>query len=137
MTDFYLHPDHDAALVRQQLEEIAESSSYRKPGTAVTVIVLEKPWGTHDRIKAYVKESREQFLFISDVRVRGQQALRHAAIQFAQATYAETAQPLPHPHTLGSDAVDAPLAFLTQVLKNLPAKPISQLERRLPNQLKW
>ncbi len=91
VTDFYLHPDHDATLVRQQLEEIAESSSYRKPGTAVTVIVLEKPWGTHYRVKAYVKESREQFLLISDVTIRGKQALRHSGIQFAQATYAETA----------------------------------------------
>jgi hypothetical protein len=92
VTDFYLHPDHDAALIRQQLEEIAESNSYRKPGTGVTVIVLEKPWGTHYRVKAYVKESREQFLFISDVTVRGKEALRHAGIQFAQATYAETAK---------------------------------------------
>jgi len=92
VADFYLHPDHDAAAVRQQLEEIAESSSYRKPGTAVTAIVLEKPWGTHYRVKGHVKESREQFLFISDVTVRGKEALRRAGVQFAQATYAETAK---------------------------------------------
>ena len=47
VTNFYLHPDHDASAVRQRLEEIAESSSYRKPATPVTVIVMEKPWGTH------------------------------------------------------------------------------------------
>jgi len=92
VTNFYLHPDHGAALVRQNLEEVGESSSYRKPGTPVTVIVLERPWGTHYRVKAYVKESREQFLLISDVTVRGKEMLRKAGIQLAQATYAETAK---------------------------------------------
>jgi len=68
LRDFYLHPEHDAALVRKRLTEIAESSSYRKPETPITVIILEKPWGTHYRLKAYVKESREQFLFIRTLR---------------------------------------------------------------------
>ena len=90
VADFYLHPDHDAALARKRLEEVAEISSYRKTETPVTVIVLEKPWGTHYRLKAYVKESREQFLFLTDLTVRGKEALRSLGIRFAQATYAET-----------------------------------------------
>ena len=91
MADFYLQADHDAFAVRQQLAGIAESSSYWKPETPVTVIVLEKPWGTHYRLKAYVKESREQFLFITDLTLRGKEALRGMNIRFAQAPYAETA----------------------------------------------
>ena len=90
VADFYLHPEHDASLVRKRLTEIAEASSYRKPGTPVTVIVFEKPWGTHYRLKAYVKESREQFLFITDLTVRGKEAIRSIGIRFAQAVYAET-----------------------------------------------
>ena len=90
VTDFYLHPDHDAALVRNRLTEMAQTSSYRKPDTAVVVTILEKPWGTHYRLKAYVKESREQFLFITDLTVRGKAMLRSMGIRFAQATYAET-----------------------------------------------
>ena len=89
VADFYLHPDHDAFAVRRQLTEVAVSSSYRKPDTQVTVIVLEKPWGTHYRVKAYVKESREQFLLITDLTIRGKEALRAMDIQFAQALYAE------------------------------------------------
>ena len=89
MADFYLHPDHDAQAARQRLAEIAETSSYRKPETKVTVIVKEEPWGTHYRVKAYVKESREQFLFTTDITVRGKQALRAMQIRFAQAPYAE------------------------------------------------
>ena len=89
VADFYLHADHDALAVRRRLTEMATSSSYRKPGTPVTVIVVEKPWGTHYRVKAYVKESREQFLLITDLTLLGKEALQAMNIQFAQAVYAE------------------------------------------------
>ena len=90
VADFYLHPDHDAGAARKRLEEIGQSSAYRKAESPVTVIVLEKPWGTHYRLKAYVKESREQFLFITDLTVRGKEALLSLGMRFAQATFAET-----------------------------------------------
>ena len=89
VTDFYLHPDHDASVARKHLTEVAETSSYRKSESPVIVIVIEKPWGTHYRVKAYAKESREQFLFITDITVRGKQAIRSLGIRFAQAPYAE------------------------------------------------
>ncbi|MBI1821713.1 MAG: mechanosensitive ion channel family protein [Nitrospirae bacterium] len=89
VADFYLHPHHDGFAARQRLTEIAESSSYRKPETPVTVIVLEKPWGTHYRLKTYVKESREQFLLITDLTIRSKEALLGMNIRFAQAPYAE------------------------------------------------
>ena len=90
VAEFYLHPDHDAGAARQRLAEIADTSSYRKPESPVTVIVLEMPWGTQYRLKAYVKESRDQFLFITDLTIRGKEALRAIGIRFAQAPYAET-----------------------------------------------
>jgi small conductance mechanosensitive channel len=90
IANFYLHPDHDASAVRGKLEEVAVSSSYRAPDSSVTVITVEKPWGTHYRVKAYVRESREQFLFITDLTIRGKEILRHMSIRFAQAPYAET-----------------------------------------------
>ena len=90
IANFYLHPDHDAFAVREKLTEVAVASSYRAPDSPVTVIAIEKPWGTHYRVKAYVKESREQFLFITDLTIRGKDILRHMNIRFAQAPYAET-----------------------------------------------
>ncbi len=90
VADFYLHPDHDAAIARKRLEEIARQSAYWKPGSPVTVIVLEKPWGTHYRLKAYVQESREQFLFLTDLTIQGKQAIRSLGIRFAQVPFAET-----------------------------------------------
>jgi len=88
VAEFYLHPDHDAVGVQARLAQIAETSSYRKSETAISVIVMEKPWGTKYRLKAYVKESRDQFLFITDLTVRGKEALRGMGIRFAHAPYA-------------------------------------------------
>jgi small-conductance mechanosensitive channel len=90
VAEFYLHPEHDASAVRRRLTDVAHTSAYRKPETPVAVTIFEKPWGTHYRLKAYVRESREQFLFITDLTVRGKDALRSMGVRFAQATYAET-----------------------------------------------
>ena len=90
VADFYLHPDHDALAASNRLKEIAQSSTFRKPNSPVTVIVLEKPWGTHYRLKAYVYESREQFLFLTDLTIRGKEAIRALGIRFAQIPYAAT-----------------------------------------------
>ena len=90
VADFYLHPDHDAAAARNCLEEVAKNTPRRKPESLVAVIVLEKPWGTHYRVKAYAKESREQFLFITDITVSGKEALRALGFRFAQSPFAET-----------------------------------------------
>ncbi len=65
-------------------------SEYLKPETSVAVTVKENPWGTHYRLKAYVKDSRKQTLFASDLTVPGKAALTSMAVRFAQATYAET-----------------------------------------------
>ncbi len=92
VTEFYLHPAHDATATSRRLKEMAENNPYRKADTPITVIVQEKPWGTRYRLKAYVKESRDQFLFITDLTLRGKEVLRAMGHRFAQAPYAETQQ---------------------------------------------
>src|SRR5216684_1497431 len=88
VANFYLDPDHDASAVRERLMEVGASSDYRAPDTKVVVTVAEKPWGTHYRIKAYVRESREQFLFVTDLTIRGKDAIRDMKLRFAQVPYA-------------------------------------------------
>lgn len=85
VADFYLHPDHNGLAVQRCLEEIGETSAWHKPETKVSVVAQEKPWGTHYKLKAYVKESREQFTFITDLTIRGKEALRAQSIRFAHA----------------------------------------------------
>jgi len=90
IANLYLHPDHDASAVRERFTEVAASSQYRLPDSKVIVTAAEKPWGTHYRIKAYVKESREQFLFVTDLTIRGKEAIRDMKLRFAQAPYVES-----------------------------------------------
>ncbi len=88
VAEFYLHPHHDAARVRAELTQVASASPYRKPESSVTVIAAEKPWGTHYRLKAYAKDSRDQFQFTTDLTIRGKAALQALGVQAAVATYA-------------------------------------------------
>jgi small-conductance mechanosensitive channel len=80
VADFYLHPEHDAQEVCQKLREVAVTSPYLHIGRPVSVVVHEKPWGTHYRLKAYPIDGREQFSFISDMTVRGKAALAELAV---------------------------------------------------------
>jgi len=75
VTEFFLNPDHDAFLARSKLREVAFTSPFLNLNRPVSVIVLEQPWGTLYKIKAYPIDSRDQFQFISDLTVRGKQAL--------------------------------------------------------------
>jgi small-conductance mechanosensitive channel len=90
VTNFYLHPDHDADAVRPALAEIGEASTYRKPDSPVKIVATEMPWGTRYKIKAYANDSREQFAMMTDLTIRGKERLRAMGIRFAQAPYAET-----------------------------------------------
>lgn len=81
VANFYLHPWHDAAQIRQILYDVALSSPYIQLIQPINVIVLNKPWGTHYRLKAYPVDLRQQFNFISDLTVRGKAALSEVNVE--------------------------------------------------------
>ncbi|MGR9044861.1 MAG: mechanosensitive ion channel family protein [Gammaproteobacteria bacterium] len=83
VTDFYLHPRHSANQVKACLLEVVLTSVYLQFEKPVTVLIQEKPWGTHYRIKAYPIETRDQFVFITDLTVRGKAALTELGVEFA------------------------------------------------------
>ena len=78
VADFYLAPDHDADRIRSDLRIVALCSAYLDYARPVIVVLSETPWGTHYKLKAYPFDMRDQFAFISDLTVRGKQALRAA-----------------------------------------------------------
>lgn len=80
VVSFYLHPAHQAGWVRKALRDVALTSVYLKFDKPITVIAEEKPWGTHYRIRAYPVDPRQQFLFITDLTVRGKQVLSAAGV---------------------------------------------------------
>ncbi len=82
VTDFYLHPRHDAAQVRQALQDVALTSPYLQINKPVVVVVQEKPWGTHYRLRAYPLDPRQQFRFITDLTVRGKAVLTRLDVEF-------------------------------------------------------
>lgn len=83
VADFYLNPRHDAARAKQALHDVAVTSPFLQMEKPVTVIVSEKPWGTHYRLKAYPIDLRQQFHFITDLTLRGKAVLIGLGMEFA------------------------------------------------------
>ncbi len=82
VADFYLDPQHEAAAVRRALHDVALTSPYLQLERPVEVIVEEKPWATHYRLKAYPINPEDQFLFVTDLTVRGKSALKDLDVTF-------------------------------------------------------
>lgn len=85
IADFYLQPNHDATAVRQKLHDVALTSPYLNLKRPIAVIVAEKPWGTHYRLKAYPVEARDQFAFTTELTIRAKAALAILGVQPAVA----------------------------------------------------
>lgn len=81
VASFYLHPAHEAGWVRKALRDVALTSAYLKFDKPIIVVAEEKPWGTHYRIRAYPVDPRQQFLFVTDLTVRGKKVLSAAGLQ--------------------------------------------------------
>lgn len=92
VTNFYLHPNHDAARVKQILYDVALTSTYLHLEKPINVIVIDKPWGTHYRLKAYPVDPRQQFHFITDLTVRGKDVLRAMGIEFSTLSAMDASQ---------------------------------------------
>ena len=86
VADFYLHPRHDATSVAQALTDVGLTSSFLQIKNPIQVIVQEKPWGTHYRLKAYPVDPSDQFRFITDLTVRGKAELTKLGVEFAVAS---------------------------------------------------
>lgn len=83
VASFYLHPEHEAGWVRKALRDVALTSAYLTFDKPIVVVAEEKPWGTHYRIRAYPVDPRQQFLFITDLTLRGKQVLSAAGVTSA------------------------------------------------------
>ncbi|WP_299818035.1 mechanosensitive ion channel domain-containing protein [uncultured Jannaschia sp.] len=78
VADFWVAPDHDARALRAALRDVAMTSAYLDYDNPVVVILSETPCGTHYRLKAYPFDMRDQFVFVSDLTVRGKAAIARA-----------------------------------------------------------
>lgn len=83
VANFYLDPDHNPEQICGILKNVALTSPFLNLKQPVIVLLEDKPWGTHYRIKAYPMDPRQQFQFISDLTARGKQQLRELQVKFA------------------------------------------------------
>jgi len=83
VADFYLHPRHDAIQIKKILFDVALTNPFLQIKKPIAVIVLEKPWGTHYRLKSYPIEPRQQFNFVTDLTIRGKAALNRLGVEYA------------------------------------------------------
>ena len=80
VADFYIDPDHDPIAAREKLHDVALCSSYVNLNRPIVVVMSEKPWYSHYKVKAYPIDSRDQFQFVTDLTMRGKAALKNAGI---------------------------------------------------------
>ena len=89
VVDFYVHPDHDAARLRQALGDAALASPWVDVEKPIAVVVSERPWGTCYRVRAYPIAAEHQFRFASDVTVRGKGLIAELGVRPATVPVAE------------------------------------------------
>ena len=78
---FYLHPAHDAVLVRQKLIDIALTSPYVDLDHGIVVRAAEEPWGTQYKLKAYARDNRDEMVFITDMTLRAKAAFARLGVK--------------------------------------------------------
>ncbi len=93
IADFYVAPEHDAAKLRDLLRDVALTSAYLEFDKPVMVILAQKPWGTHYKVKAYPFDMRDQFAFISDLTIRGKRAIADCGAREVTAAYTVSNSP--------------------------------------------
>lgn len=81
--DFYLHPAHDGAQVRELLFDVALTSPYLALGEPIAVVAEEQPWGTRYRLRAYPIDARQQFRFATDLTLRAKAELLRKGFRMA------------------------------------------------------
>lgn len=93
VADFYIHPDHDGPTVRRRLQDVALTSPYARLNPNPVVVSSDSPWGTHYKIRAYPIDPDRQFIFITDLSERGNQALKRLEASFVTSPAAYSAAP--------------------------------------------
>ena len=85
VAEFHVAGAHDGAALRSALQDVALTSAYLEYARPVAVIVNQEVSGTRYQVKAYPFDMRDQFLFVSDLTVRGKEAIRELGAREAEA----------------------------------------------------
>ncbi|MEL7084475.1 MAG: mechanosensitive ion channel domain-containing protein [Cyanobacteria bacterium J06597_1] len=84
VTEFYIDCKADVKAAVRILYLAAYTSKYTQLKLPIVVIVVEKPWYTHLKLKSYPMDARDEFVYKTDLLVRGKQALQAKQIAYPQ-----------------------------------------------------
>ena len=73
VVDFYLAHEVNAEQVMQILYRVAHTSKYTQLKLPILVVMEEKPWGTHFKLKCYPIDARDEFIYKTDLIKRAKQ----------------------------------------------------------------
>lgn len=84
VTDFYFAHDTDIDFVADILYQAAYSSRYTQLKLPIVVIITERPWATHLKLKAYPMDARDEFVYQTDLVRRVKQACARHQVAYPQ-----------------------------------------------------
>lgn len=90
VSEFFLAPGHDGELVRNTLYDVALTSPWLQFQKPITVVAFDHPWGTKYKLKGYPVDPRDQFQFMTDLTLRGNDALQALGARFVEVPLAVT-----------------------------------------------
>lgn len=82
VADFYFDRAAEVDRVTRILYQAAYSSKYTQLKHPVVVIVEEKLWGTHFRLKSYPMDARDEFVYKTDLVRRAKQAFARERLPY-------------------------------------------------------
>ncbi len=82
VVSFYCAPEVEVPRVREILRRAAQTSKYTQLDLPIDVILDERPWGTHFKLKCYPIDARDEFQHKTDLIVRVKQAFARSGIPY-------------------------------------------------------
>ena len=86
VTKFYFAHDVEVNLVKKILYRVAQTSKYTALKLPIVVVMVEKPWGTVFKLKAYPLDARDEFIYQTDLITRAKQAFVKHQVNYPDLT---------------------------------------------------
>ncbi len=82
VVNFYLAHQVDVDRVTNILYKVAYTSKYTQLSLPVLIVMAEKPWGSHFKLKCYPIDARDEFIYQTDLTKRAKQAFAQYDISY-------------------------------------------------------
>jgi small-conductance mechanosensitive channel len=92
VVDFYFAHDIDIDRVTKILYRTAQTSKYTQLTLPIAVIMAEKPWGSHFKLKCYPIDARDEFIYQTDLIRRAKVSLAQIEVTYPQIGFSEAGE---------------------------------------------